>query len=91
MARDPAGSARFASLLVVGDSSHKIVVLTTDLLGFILEVAVLVRDGREPVGVMAMTNGILVGGHGWAGPGLLDLPSPPSGWPVGSYATYVEA
>jgi hypothetical protein len=38
-----------------------------------------------------MTNGILVGGHGWAGPGLPDLPSPPSGWPVGSYATYEEA
>lgn len=31
------------------------------------------------------------GGTGRAAPGLPNLPTPPTGWPVGSYATYAEA
>lgn len=31
------------------------------------------------------------GGSGRAVPGLPNLPTPPTGWPVGSYATYEEA
>jgi hypothetical protein len=31
------------------------------------------------------------GGPGRAAPGLPNLPTPPTGWPVGSYATYAEA
>ncbi|MCE0766147.1 magnesium transporter [Pseudonocardia kujensis] len=31
------------------------------------------------------------GGSGQPAPGLPNLPTPPTGWPVGSYATYEEA
>ncbi|RTL68015.1 MAG: magnesium transporter [Pseudonocardiaceae bacterium] len=31
------------------------------------------------------------GGAGRTAPGLPNLPTPPTGWPVGSYATYAEA
>ena len=31
------------------------------------------------------------GGPARTAPGLPNLPTPPTGWPVGSYATYAEA
>ena len=31
------------------------------------------------------------GGPARSAPGLPNLPTPPTGWPVGSYATYEEA